>query len=94
VTYQNSAIVERGWLTVTFPPEWDSAGELYLLTLSGSRADGIRVGYSEKPEYLSGRLWENAIPLGQDVLFQYGCVAGLQRTFSEPVQPAASSGNP
>jgi uncharacterized membrane protein len=94
VTHQNPAIAERGWLTVTFPPEWDSGGQLYLLKLSGSTTDGIRVGYSEKPEYLRGRLLENDIPLGQDVLFQYGCVAGLQKTRSLLAELAAPSGNP
>jgi hypothetical protein len=77
-TYQNSAIVDRGWLTVTFPPEWNSEGQLYLLTLAGSTADGIRVGYSEKPEYLDGKLQENESPQMRDILFQYGCISGLQ----------------
>jgi hypothetical protein len=77
-TYQNSAIVDRGWLTVTFPPEWNSEGQLYLLTLAGSTADGIRVGYSEKPEYLDGKLQENESPQTRDILFQYGCISGLQ----------------
>jgi uncharacterized membrane protein len=93
-TYQNRVIVERGWLMLTFPPEWDSDGQLYLLKLSGSTSDGIRVGYSEKPEYMRGRLLENDLPLGQDLLFQYGCVAGLQKTLSPLVESAAHSGNP
>jgi hypothetical protein len=93
-TYQNRVIVERGWLRLTFPQERDSDGQLYLLKLSGSTSDGIRVAYSEKPEYMRGRLLENDLPLGQDLLFQYGCVAGLQKTLSPLVESAAHSGNP
>ena len=78
-TIENASLSEGHWLMVTFPPEWDSEGQLYLLRLTGSAADGIRVGYSQKPEYLRGRLLENASPSGSDVLFQYACVAGLQR---------------
>jgi hypothetical protein len=93
-TFQNPEIAERDWLTVTFPPESDSNGQLYLVRLSGSTVDGIRVGYSEKPEYLLGRLWENNLPLGQDALFQYGCVAGLQKIVSQLAEAAANSGDP
>lgn len=78
-TFGNADIVERGWLTVAFPPEWNSQDQLYLLKLSGSSSDGIQVGYSEKPEYLRGKLLENDTALGQDILFQYGCIAGPQR---------------
>jgi hypothetical protein len=63
-----------------FPSEGGSSGQLYILTLTGSASDdGLRLGYSEKPEYLDGRLMENDTALGQDILFQYGCVAGLQQ---------------
>jgi len=78
-TYRNLEIPDRGWLTARFPPDWSSNGRLYLLILRGSGSDGIRVGYSEKPEYLAGRLTENDAALGRDILFQYGCLAGLQK---------------
>ena len=80
--FENAGIVEQGWLTVTFPSEGTSKDELYLLKLTGSASDGIQVAYSEKPEYLKGKLLENDVPLGQDIIFQYGCVAGLQRIFN------------
>jgi uncharacterized membrane protein len=76
--FKNADIAEGGWLTVTFSPEWQSRDQLYLLTLGGSAADGIRVGYSDKPEYPRGKLTENNAAIGHDLLFQYGCVAGLQ----------------
>jgi hypothetical protein len=78
-TFANTGVPEPGWLTVTFPPEWNSQDQLYLLKLAGMSSDGIRVGYSEKPEYLKGKLLENDTALGQDILFQYGCIAGIQR---------------
>jgi uncharacterized membrane protein len=77
-TFANGDITEGGWLSVGFSPEWHSNHQLYLLRLVGSSADGIRVGYSEKPEYLDGKLFENDTAMGQDILFQYGCIAGLR----------------
>lgn len=78
-TFKNSDVPKGGWLTLTFSPEWTSANRLYLLKISGSAAGGIQVGYSAKPEYMKGKLFENQAAVGQDILFQYGCVAGLQR---------------
>jgi uncharacterized membrane protein len=78
-TLTNAAVPRDGWLTVRFAPEWQSNNQLYLVTLKGSAAGGIQVGYSDKSEYLKGKLLENQTPVAQDILFQYGCVAGLQR---------------
>jgi uncharacterized membrane protein len=78
-TFTNSKITGDGWLTVTFNPEWQSDNRLYILTLQGSSADGIQVAYSLRPEYLTGKLFENNTAIGQDVIFQYGCLAGLQK---------------
>jgi hypothetical protein len=77
--FSNTAVKPGSWLTAEFAPEWRSANQLYILTLTGSSPDGLRLGYSEKPEYLAGKLYENGTALGQDILFQYGCIAGLQR---------------
>ncbi len=77
-TFKNSDLPQFDWLIVTFKPEWQSQGQLYILTLTGSSPDGMRVAYSLKPEYLAGKLYENNTAIGQDVIFQYGCVAGLQ----------------
>jgi hypothetical protein len=76
--FRNSELTEAAWLTLHFPAEAASSGQLYILTLTGSADDGIRLGYSEKPEYLTGRLMENDTALGQDLLFQYGCIAGIR----------------
>jgi uncharacterized membrane protein len=77
--FKNSAVTPAAWLTVHFSPEWQSTNQLYLLTLKGSSPGGIRLGYSEKPEYLKGKLYENETAVGQDLLFQYGCIVGLQK---------------
>jgi uncharacterized membrane protein len=77
-TFRNADVRESDWLTIRFPAEVNSSGQLYILTITGSADGGVRLGYSEKPEYLSGRLMENGSPLAEDILFQYGCVAGLQ----------------
>jgi uncharacterized membrane protein len=78
-TLRNKDMPQGGWVTVRFSPESRSKDQLYLLTLAGSSPDGIQVGYSEKSEYLKGKLFENGTAVGQDILFQYGCVAGIQR---------------
>lgn len=78
-TFTNSEINKDNWLTVNFNPEPNSDGQLYILTIKGTTAEGIRLAYSLKPEYLTGRLFENNTPIGQDVIFQYGCMAGLEK---------------
>ena len=78
-TFKNADLPEAGWLKLNFPPEWASSSNLYLLTLTGTSPGGIQVGYSAKSEYLKGKLTENGSPVEQDILFQYGCIAGLQR---------------
>jgi hypothetical protein len=81
-TFANSGIGTGQWLSVGFTPEWASKGQLYLLKLNGSSPGGMQAGYSAKSEYLGGKLLENEIPVPHDILFQYGCVAGLQRAFT------------
>jgi hypothetical protein len=77
-TFTNAEISRDGWLTVRFSPEWQSDNQLYLLKLAGSSPNGNRIGYSGKAEYLDGKLFENETPVAEDVLFQYGCIAGLR----------------
>ncbi len=76
---RNADLPQGGWLTVRFSPQGQSANQLYLLRVVGSSPNGPRLGYSEKAEYLAGKLFENRSPMAQDLLFQYGCVAGLDK---------------
>ncbi len=78
-TIKNADLPDRGWLTVPFARQGQSADQLYLLKVVGSSPHGLRLGYSEKAEYLTGKLFENDTPMPQDLLFQYGCVAGLDK---------------
>jgi hypothetical protein len=78
-TFANSQITKDGWLTVSFNPEWQSDNQLYILTLKGSSASGIQVATSIKSEYHTGKLFENNTAIEQDMIFQYGCLAGLQK---------------
>ncbi len=76
-TIKNSDIPEYGWVRLMFKPEATSSGNLYLLGINSSSPDGIRVGYSLKADYTAGKLYQNDAAVSQDVLFQYGCRAGL-----------------
>jgi len=78
-TFTNSEITKDGWLTVSFNPEWQSDDQLYILTLKGSSASGIQVATSIKSEYHTGKLFENNTAIEQDMIFQYGCLTGLQK---------------
>jgi len=78
-TFTNSQITKDGWLTVSFNPEWQSDNQLYILTLKSSSANGIQVATSIKSEYHTGKLFENNTAIEQDMIFQYGCLAGLQK---------------
>ncbi len=70
----------EGWYTLTFAPQWNSEGRLYLLTVSASGdAAGPRISYSLRPEYLDGKLYENEENVPQDIVFQYGCSTGLNK---------------
>jgi len=77
-TFVNASILPGGWLTARFPTEARSLNQLYQLKLTGSSPDGIQVGYSAEGEYLDGKLFENDRPMAEDILFQYGCIAGLR----------------
>ncbi len=79
-TASNAELEGGSWYVLGFSPEWTSAGRLYLLKIEhagSSGLEGARVALTLKPEYLAGRLWENELPVDSDVIFQYGCVAGM-----------------
>jgi uncharacterized membrane protein len=78
-TFRDADIPHDNWLTVSFSPEEQSLGQLYMLTLRGSATGGIQVAYSLKSEYHTGKLYENNTAISQDMIFQYGCLAGLQK---------------
>jgi hypothetical protein len=53
-----------------------------MLTIQSENPDGARgvsISYSFRPEYPSGKLFENNEPVGHDIIFQYGCLTGLRK---------------
>ncbi len=74
-----SQISANGWQSIQFDPIVDSAENAYLLTLSADSASDLRLAYSLRAEYLDGKLYENGAPVEEDLIFQYGCVAGWQK---------------
>ena len=83
-TVTNGELPQGGWFALGFNPAWDSEGRLYLLRIGPTQTtgpQGARIALTLQPEYLAGRLVENQAPVDTDVVFQYGCAAGLGRVF-------------
>lgn len=73
-------ITEQGWQSISFPPIWDSGQNAYLLTLTSSASTSeFTLAYSLRPEYDEGKLYENSEPIENDLIFQYGCIAGWKK---------------
>jgi hypothetical protein len=79
---KNSSLPQDAWYVLDFPSETKSAGTLYKLIIQGLGSDqgGPAFAYSVRPEYPAGVLRINDIPSDDDIIFQYGCLAGLQKT--------------
>jgi len=86
ISPHNGELPRKSWFTLTFPPEWDSDGNLYILSIRSveTGAIGPRIAYSLRPEYPDGKLYENGTPIGNDILFQTGCVAGFDKLRQQP----------
>ncbi|MBC8508147.1 MAG: DUF2142 domain-containing protein [Anaerolineales bacterium] len=79
---ENDTIASTGWLTFDFPPDWDSRGKTYLFTISNgadSENLGVAFSYSQPGEYKLGKLFENQDSVSNDLVFQYGCISGLEK---------------
>jgi len=80
VTVANADLPSGGWFSLGFGPEWHSRGRLYLLRISpglDSELAGTRIALTLRQEYPEVKLTENRAPVDADVVFQYGCAAGL-----------------
>lgn len=76
----NNELPQGGWYTLKFQPDQVSSGKLYLLTIrSNSLGRGPEIGYTLKPEYKLGKLYENGEAAQQDLVFQVGCIAGWEK---------------
>jgi uncharacterized membrane protein len=77
----NSELPHGDWYSLRFQPDWESNGKFYLLTILGNThsSSGPRAAYSLRPEYPAGKLFENDQPLDKDLIFQTGCLVGLEK---------------
>lgn len=80
-TVQNAELPADAWYSIHIPPDWESQGKRFALTVSGTSPTdtGPLLAYSVRPEYPFGTLLENGMPLEDDVIFQYGCLLGLEK---------------
>lgn len=81
VNIPNSEFPAGSWYSVNFEPDWASNGKFYLLTIRTDQQNntGPRIAYSLRQEYPAGKLYENDQPVNKDVIFQTGCIAGLEK---------------
>ena len=76
--FTNAKIGQAGWLTIKLPEDMDNTSGYYsIIVLSDNDVSGIQVGLSLRDEYLDGQLTINDEEQSNDILFRYGCPAGL-----------------
>lgn len=82
-TVRNAELPADAWYSLRFPPDWESQEKRFALTVSGTSpiGTGPLLAYSVRPEYPFGTMLENGIPLEDDVIFQYGCILGLEKVW-------------
>jgi uncharacterized membrane protein len=80
-TVRNAELPLDDWYSILFPPDWESGGKRFALTVSGTSPTGTGplLAYSVRPEYPFGELLENGAALEDDIIFQYGCLLGLEK---------------
>ena len=80
ITVANVDLIEPGWQRLEFMPDWDSMARRYLLEIRGEQSEpGPQVGYTIRPENPAVRLWINGEKSELDLVYQYGCLAGIER---------------
>ena len=77
----NNQISTNDWYPLRFDPDWQSAGKQYILNIfsTNTTSDGLRLLYTTQPEFNLGDLYQNGQLLNEDIVLQYGCVAGLRK---------------
>jgi len=78
----NNQISTEDWYSLHFDPDWRSAGNHYLLEVTGtdtSPEQGLKLLYTPQSEFNLGDLHENGQLMQEDIVLQYGCVTGLQK---------------
>jgi hypothetical protein len=69
----------KNWYILSFPPVWNSAGNMYVINITAKGGDGPQVAYSLRQEYVEGKLYENLDTVDRDAIFKMGCVAGWDK---------------
>ncbi len=85
-TISDHELPDGNWFALNFAPDPSSLGKLYTLTIQSddpASVNSLKVSYSLKPEYTDGKLYENGQAVPQDMIFQYGCAAGLQKLWQD-----------
>jgi uncharacterized membrane protein len=78
----NDQIRGEAWQSLRFAPDWNSAGNRYILEISGNNSavnQGLRFLFTPQPEFNLGNTYESEQLNEQDIVLQYGCVAGLKK---------------
>lgn len=81
-TFPNRRLPHRAWLTLSFPVQDRSEGHLYLLSLRAGpgRGPGAQVALTTLAlDDSLGQLYLGSEPSELDIVFQYGCLTGLER---------------
>jgi len=81
-TVPNARLPQGGWYALQLGTEWQSSGKLYRLEIQAGppfTGPGPRIALSLRPEYEPGQLYQNLSQLDTDLIFKYGCVAGLEK---------------
>ncbi len=79
----NADLAISGWHSLSFSPEWSSSQQVYNFNINAINRSDILIAYSIRPEYLAGNLYENDSFSKQDIIFQYGCIAGWEKKITE-----------
>jgi uncharacterized membrane protein len=78
----NDQIRGETWHSLRFAPDWNSAGNQYILEISGNNSalnQGLQFLFTPQPEFNLGNSYESGRLNEQDIVLQYGCVTGLQK---------------
>lgn len=73
----NRELPNGGWYEIRVETQPASKGNLYLLSVHGEDDSTARIALTLRAEYDRGRLYQQGEALDVDMVFHYGCAAGL-----------------
>jgi len=83
-TISNKQLPHQGWYTLDFDPDWHSTGKTYSLTIQTAALQGTlgpRLAYNSVLVNTVSKLTFDGQPVDQNLIYQYGCIAGLEKTW-------------